>query len=198
MKPRHDALLVLPRENENGLPDEEGRSRVRLAVGFFERGYAPILLMQGLHTSNPDLIDRKTTLARAMQDYAVSQLNVDSSNILREEHSVDTVGHAVLGAAYFLARRGWKNIGVVTSGYHMIRAEPIFREVVGERARMSFYPDSFGLDNPGIRDRELGKVDVFRETFEGIKSGDIDAFVRRLYEAHPLYVGKNPNGALPK
>ncbi len=182
MKYFHDALFVLPRENEGNMPDLEGKARVELAIKLFKERKAPLLLMQGLHSSNPSLIDRKITLARAMQDYAIS-LGLDAKCMEKEELSVDTVGHAILGGNNFVIPRGFKSIGIVTSNYHIARVEPIFRRVFGQRIDLGFY----GCDFRGSREEEKRKLGAFERTFQGIKQGDLEGFLQRLYEKHTLY-----------
>jgi len=182
----YDAIIILPNNNEGNLPNEVGKIMCELGVDLSKRGLSDRIVTQGLHSNNLELSRNPITLAQALKNYAVS-LGVPFNKILKEEHSVDTAGHPILLAKYFAIPRKWKKICVVTSGYHMVRVAYVFERVFGNKLKIDFINDNYLLeDNRKVKDQR-DRISVFEKTFEGIKSGDIEEFYKRLYERHPLY-----------
>lgn len=105
------------------------QTRVDRGVELFKKGVAPKIVMTG----HKDYWSRYTpakTEARAMMDYAVS-LGVSKRSILLEEKARTTLGNAYFTKKDVLEPRGWKNLAVVTSDFHVPRSDYIFRKVLG-------------------------------------------------------------------
>ena len=72
-----------------------------------------------------------------MKEHAI-ELGVPSENILLEERSKDVLGNAYFSRISYLEPSRWKNVIVITSGYHVPRAEYVFKKILGQDYVMDF------------------------------------------------------------
>ncbi len=175
------AVIVLGHEmNHEGEPDLIGRSRLLLASDIVRSDPRSILVTSGwAYRKDIDL-----SLAASMKRSAVRDLELDQKRIHCLAKSKDTVGDAVFFAEAVRAEK----VTVVTSTFHQKRAERIFRFVLGADVVL----DVLGTGQsptPKQKANENQSLGVFRDTFDGIASGDFDAIRGRLKSAHPFYNG---------
>ncbi len=134
-----DALIVLGGGiNANGEISLTSKSRIEKAVKIFNSGYANHLILSGKASFSKNPIPARTE-AQIMKEYAVL-LGVPTEKILLEEDSRDTIGNAYFVKNKFLEPNNWRDVGVVTSEYHLPRAEYIFKKVLGEQYKIEFFP----------------------------------------------------------
>lgn len=121
---------------------------------------------------------------------------VEYTDIYVDDLSEDTVGNAVFTKLNFAVPEGWKNILVVSSESHIPRVRKIFNFVYGP----NFHLDFLGVfyNENGDRSNEIESLLAFDRTFRGINSGDDEAIdpgddkaiVKRLFERHSCYEGR--------
>lgn len=123
-----DAIIVLG----GGISDEgillpHSRLRVEKAVELWKKN-KPFLLFSGRW----NYLRKKTlkkTEGRGMHKYAI-QLGVPKKSILLEEESMDTIGNAYFCNKRFIVPRKWKDIIIVTSGFHVARTRRIVQHIL--------------------------------------------------------------------
>lgn len=103
--------------------------RVEHGVELFEQDITPYLIFSGHSFFGLPYTPLKTE-AEAMRDYAVS-LGVPDEAILLEEKARNTMGNAYFTKKNVLEPRGWKNIAVVTSDFHVPKTQYLFQKILG-------------------------------------------------------------------
>ena len=117
-----DAIIVLgtPADSD-GNPTPELLDRVTEAVGEYERGMAPRIIVTGGAAYNRFVeADVMTRVAQAQ--------GVPASVILEEPQARDTIQNACYSVR-ILKSHGWQSAEVVTSAYHLPRAAMIFSRI---------------------------------------------------------------------
>ena len=124
-----DAIVILgSRVLATGQPGPALTRRTRHAVALFQQGLAPLIVCSG------GLGDHAPTEAAAACGLAAA-LGVPSAALLLEDQAHSTEENALYTAA--LARaRGLESVIVVSDGYHLYRADLLFR-AAGLRAYVS-------------------------------------------------------------
>jgi uncharacterized SAM-binding protein YcdF (DUF218 family) len=95
--------------------------RVMTGARLYYRGIAPVLVCSGSPIAGFDGHDSAAATERIWRE-----LGVPASAIVRVDGARNTREEARLHAA-LIHERGWRRIGLVTSGYHMRRALALFR-----------------------------------------------------------------------
>jgi hypothetical protein len=131
--------------------------------------------------------------AQAMRDYAVEH-GVATDAILLEEQSADTGSNAYNTLRQHLEPRGIHAIIVVTSGYHVPRAEYIFKKMLGPDYHIQFVavPDKKDAD-PERLEREKRVIDFTRAVLDTVPDGDAAEAWRRLNQWRP---GSEPDSLI--
>jgi uncharacterized SAM-binding protein YcdF (DUF218 family) len=185
-----DAILVI----DAGIKQDAtltpiSSARVTKAVETYKQGTADKMIMSG-GAKGPIVYSPTTeTEAQAMKEYAV-QLAVPPQNILLEEQSKDLLGNAYFSKKLYLEPSGWKNITVITSGYHAARAEYVFKKILGPDYVLEFVPaDSVFSpeENRQLMMDEERKFALAQKWLDAIPDGDSAAIEDFIYHWHPLY-----------
>lgn len=109
-----DAAVVLGAQVlPNGTPSYSLQERLDTAIGLYNQGLAPMLIMSG------GIDVEGTNEAKAMKDYAVSR-GVPESAILLDEYGNNTEASAKNTGRMF-GEQGFERVAVVSSFYHMAR-----------------------------------------------------------------------------
>ena len=66
-----------------------------------------------------------------MAEYLIDEHDIDPRKILKDTASMDTIGNAYFTRYVHAVPRGWKNVEVVTSNFHMRRVKAAFEWVWG-------------------------------------------------------------------
>jgi len=191
MKPQEagqslDAVIVLANLMDRyGELNHESSARAAKAVEAFMESRAKFLVTCGwAYREDSDL-----TIADALCRHIVNCFpTVPQGSILIERNSRDTVGDAYFTKIRLANPRRWKNVLIVTSGYHVPRTRDIFEFIYGPQMKV----DVLGADVPhdeGVLKNELKSLDAFRSTFEGVRPGDDEGALKALRERHPFYNG---------
>jgi uncharacterized SAM-binding protein YcdF (DUF218 family) len=123
-----DVIVVLgSKVYPGGRPGPALTRRTRHAVALYQRGLAPAVICSGGWGTNPP------TEAEVACGLA-QKLGVPASAILLEDRSHSSEENALYTAAIMRAH-GWTTVIVVSDGFHLYRAEMLFR-----RAGVIAYP----------------------------------------------------------
>ena len=168
-----------------GQLNKESRSRLDLAADIFRRNKYSFIITCGWDYR----ADSNIALANAMKSYLVNNSHISHELILTETNSRDTVGDAIFSKINVIKRKGLYNLLIVTSDYHVLRAQKIFSYIYGEQYIVKVI-GSKTIKKQKISELEKKSLDVFHKTFSGIKSGDDDLIHKRLCSDHPYYNGE--------
>jgi hypothetical protein len=116
---------------------------------------------------------------------------IPEKRLILELEAKDTIANFTL-AYPILEDIEAKNVGIVTSKYHIGRSMTIGRRICGDR--FSLYPcPSERNESLGTRLKEQFITGVSLCDIRGIKSGDYAGFEEYLHTRHPFH-GSNPSG----
>lgn len=180
-----DTVVVLSHEfDDKGDIDEETKQRAEIGVQIYLKGFAGKLILSG------GFKDKKYNYSHAsmMKKYAVSR-GVKEKDIILEEKSIDTVGQAVF-TKIISDKNNLKTLTIISSNYHLPRVIEIFSFVFGNISKIEYKGVNFPA-SPNTENKEKASFEAFKKTFEGISPGDIKNIQKRLFESHPLYIGRN-------
>jgi hypothetical protein len=172
--------------NPDCSPTSQIKERVDLAVKLFLRGETATLTMPGGYATK----GVPCTHSEAMRRYAIEK-GMDDSRIYSENLSLDTVGEAIFTKLGVVFPNKLESIIAVSHDYHIPRLKEIYQFVYGNQFDLRFEKVDSGLaKDPVTLSKEEKSLKAFSETFRGISSAKDDAILRRLFEAHPLYIGR--------
>ncbi|KAG2450530.1 hypothetical protein HYH02_005031 [Chlamydomonas schloesseri] len=124
----------------NGTPTEPLKGRVREGVELYLQGRARNLLFSGAH---PGGVVAKRSEANVMREYAEEVLRdsrpggggaqglLAAQRWFEEDKSTSTWENAVFSLD-ICRQKGWRSVAVVTSPFHQIRSEMVFRRLLRE------------------------------------------------------------------
>jgi hypothetical protein len=128
----YDAIVVLGGGlRENGELPVYARRRLDLALAL-ESG-EPIVALSAGTTHRPAIVDadgRLQTESRAGARYLIDR-GIRADRIFCEATSYDTIGNAYFSRVQIVEPLEWTRLLVITSRFHMPRAEAVFRWVYG-------------------------------------------------------------------
>ena len=182
----YDAIIVLSNlmDGESNL-NLESKNRANLAFEIWnQQNCIPKLITMGWAYRN----DTNVPISKSMANYLVNKLNVPKEQILSDVLSRDTVGDAFFSRYNFEKIFLNKKIIIITSDYHENRAHSIFKFIYGENYKIHFSVIETDLKKSKQKD-ETDSLDQFSNTFNGIKSGDMNKIQNILLQNHPLYNG---------
>ena len=182
----YDAIIVLSNlmDGESNL-NLESKNRANLAFEIWnQQNCIPKLITMGSAYRN----DTNVPISKSMANYLVDKLNVPKEQILSDVLSRDTVGDAFFSRYNFEKFFLKKKIIIITSDYHEKRAHSIFKFIYGENYKIHFSVIETDLKKSKQKD-ETDSLDQFSNTFNGIKSGDMNKIQNILLQNHPLYNG---------
>ena len=182
----YDAIIVLSNlmDGESNL-NLESKNRANLAFEIWnQQNCIPKLITMGWAYRN----DTNVPISKSMANYLVNKLNVPKEQILSDVLSRDTVGDAFFSRYNFEKFFLKKKIIIITSDYHEKRAHSIFKFIYGENYKIHFSVIETDLKKSKQKD-ETDSLYQFSNTFNGIKSGDMNKIQNILLHNHPLYNG---------
>ena len=182
----YDAIIILSNlmDGESNL-NLESKNRANLAFEIWnQQNCIPKLITMGWAYRN----DTNVPISKSMANYLVNKLNVPKEQILSDVLSRDTVGDAFFSRYNYEKFFLKKKIIIITSDYHEKRAHSIFKFIYGENYKIHFSVIETDLKKSKQKD-ETDSLDQFSNTFNGIKSGDMNKIQNILLHNHPLYNG---------
>lgn len=124
-----------------------------------------------------------------MADIIVAQ-GISPKRILLEDQSFDTLGNAIFTADRYLKGKRGGTLYVVTSPFHMQRAQYLFSHVLGPKWTVIAHASpewSKETRQPGAP-AALKRAQDF---CAGSQPGDLEALKKKLFELIPAYVGRD-------
>lgn len=167
--------------------------RVQAAQQLFERGQVDGVVMAGKWSlflkQNPPC-----TEAEAMLRYALT-LGMPKQVLMKEEQSYNTTSNAYWVWKLFLHDKSWQKLYVVTSDYHLARAQYIFDWLLGPNYAIEYVPTP-AAGGMGVRVKrwlnERLQMFLTQQLFRPLERGDVIGFEKIIKQqsplmAHPLY-----------
>ena len=185
----YDTAVILSMDREfDGSLGPEFIARIDLGIEYYKAGFVSSLTMCGNHGRT----DAHLTASHAddMRSYAIKK-GIPKKDIFIEHNSLDTVGQAVFTNERVINPNDMGSVIIISSDYHIARVIIIFDFVLGDKIRKIY--SSIGtklISDSKICDSEEKNIRAFSKTFEGVERGNLEAIQERLFERHPLYVGK--------
>lgn len=177
----------------DGTLNNETKGRVDLAAKLFEALHADFIMFIGWDYRP----DSDIAICDAMARYCTRITPMTEQHILRNPHSRDTVGDAILSYGQLSRFCNSVDLTIVSTDYHVERVGKIFRSVYGSHTNVSVHgsPNENGADRSAA---ESASLSAFEHTFVGIKDGDFPSFLNRMRRDHPFYNGQVfPDRPLP-
>lgn len=169
----------------NQLQSEEIHDRLqgRMDVGIevLRSTNSEYLVLSGAQT-NPDVPYAE---CEVMRDYAVTQ-GVDEDRIRLDDQAEETVGNGYFTRLIVEDLDAGNTIRVVSSCYHMKRAQFVFEQCYGPGYDI-VTDDCYETCIPADELHEEESLEQAREFFDPVTRGDIEAIKERLIEAHYYY-----------
>jgi hypothetical protein len=173
-----NAVIVLGRKETSDDPEDyELKGRIRIGIEVLQRDDGDYLILSGGKTSS------RIPECEIMAKYAIG-LGADSARIVKECHSLDTIGNGYFTRKLIDSLKNVKSVCVVSSCYHMPRVKYVFEMCFGNDKKLDFnHCFEFGFS----QDSEKRKMEITRKFFDGVTAGDIDEIKARIYSKHNLY-----------
>jgi uncharacterized SAM-binding protein YcdF (DUF218 family) len=174
-----------------GEPSPTSALRAGKAVELAELFPDAVLIMSGNTPIRAAEAAKEDTEAVIMKKYAVS-LGINPRRILLENDSRDTLANATFTKKTYLVPHQLHNIVVVTSSFHIPRAEYLFRKVLGPDYTITFV-SAGGEVKPERLIKEERSLAFGRALLDSATDGDDDEIRRRMsewlhpYATHPRF-----------
>ncbi len=166
------AVIVLGSKLTSDGVREELQGKVETGISVFRSEGAKYLVMTGGFTNH----EISQSEAEAMRTYAIEK-GVKAESIILEERAQDTVGNGYFTRLIVDSIKDVSKVYIVTSCYHMQRAEYIFNYCFGNSYIMDF---SHCFSFSPMVNNEPKLMEITVKFFEGIKSGDLHSIKRKL------------------
>jgi uncharacterized SAM-binding protein YcdF (DUF218 family) len=186
------AIIVLGSGITPNLEPSPGSAlRTAKAVELIDLFQNALLIMSGNTPTRAEHAAIENSEAAIMKKYAVS-LGVDPQKILLENESRDTLANAIFTKRNYLVHRRLNNIIVVTSSYHVPRAEYLFSKVLGPEYTTTFV-SAGGEVKPERLTKEARSLDFAKALLDTATDGDDKEIYQRMsewlypYTQHPRF-----------
>jgi len=196
MNKRFDAIIVLGGglDGRGGIPAWP-RARLEKALELVESADFLITTSAGTtHKPHPLGTDGFPVYESAAAANFLISRGVPAEKILTETVSLDTIGNAYFVRAIHTDPRGWKNLALITSAFHLPRTRSIFEFIfslqpASVKYNFSFIESSDAAADPEILreriQREAESLAAWEKTKAKIKSWA--EFHQWLYTEHAAY-----------
>jgi uncharacterized SAM-binding protein YcdF (DUF218 family) len=204
MKSLYDAILI-----PGGGVDNNGNvtpwvlNRLDKAIQLYqERLCHYVIALSAGTTHKPLPTDKKgypIFESEAAARYLIKK-GIDSQNIMTETASYDTIGNAYFSRMIHTEPRGFKELLVITSQFHMPRTKKIFLWVYGLKSTISTRPIPYRLHFQSVPDqdeslsaqaiqarltKEVNGLERIKQKSEEINN--LESFHHWLYTRHGAY-----------
>ncbi len=196
----YDIAIVLGHEIDvTAVPDAQTRARLDKAAQLYANALTTRIMVMGWAYRD----DTSISLAQGMKNYLLTTYNIpDNDTMIVNEASRDTVGDAFFSRQIYdkmqchsknLGKNLGKNLAVITSDYHVARAEIIFDFIYGDGYKIDVIgtiADAISENQQAekrLLEAEQASLAAFYETFKQAQKGDLQSISDALYELHPLY-----------
>jgi len=147
---KEEAIIVLGCKPKGGKLSDLGHQRLEKAFELYSKKKVPIILSGGYSLKSKKGIGPSE--AKIMKGTAIN-LGIDRKDIFLEEESRDTQGNAYF-TKQIVKQKGWSNILVVTSDFHLMKARFFFDFIYGVKFKISYVDVRTGFSK-----RELAEIE---------------------------------------
>ena len=183
------AILILPHlMTQEGELSSESKSRCKKAIEIYNSGHFEYLITSGWDYR----ADSNLKICDAMAEFLINKYSIRSNKIIRDGFSRDTVGDAFFIKRNVVNKHNILNLTVITSDYHVNRAEYIFRKFFSKTpTQINFKASKTKLLLCGsIQAHEENSINKFKETFEDTNFEDTNEVLEALTTRHSFYNGE--------
>ena len=172
--------------DQNGNLDMESKGRADVANNIFRDFNCNKIVVCGCDYRE----DLDISIASRLRQYLIAKHRIDPSLIIEDAKSRDTVGDAIFSRmALKDVALSLSNLYISTSCYHVPRALEIFHFVYGDQFNISSPYCYETITHPKLLNNEISSLKAFKDTFDGIKRGDLETILLTLLMKHPFYNG---------
>jgi hypothetical protein len=204
----YDAIIILGGGvTPSGEPTPWVVPRLDLSLEFTGSPYLLVLGAGTPHKPPPlDAAGFPINECSAMARYLIER-GCSPDRIVMESCSSDTIGNAYFARVIHADPRGWRNLAVVTSKFHMKRSKAIFESVFAlphDGQTTSLFSLNFfevpdvGIDQESLKDREeRERKSVTSWLWKAREFESLQSFSKWLFTQHECYsAGRKPQRAL--
>ena len=182
------ALIILSHlKDANGELDDETLARIELGVELFRSKEFDFIVTSGWDYQD----DSDLKIGEVVADNLRKRYSIDKSKILVDVCSRDTVGDAFFLRKNVVRPYDIGSITVVTSSYHVRRADEVFKKFFSPSVSVITVGANFALDNLEERlANEENSYRAFLSTFDNVDFSNDTAVLDVLSIRHPFYNGE--------
>ena len=182
------ALIILSHlKDANGELDDETLARIELGIELFRSKEFDFIVTSGWDYQD----DSDLKIGEVVADNLRKRYSIDKSKILVDVCSRDTVGDAFFLRKNVVRPYDIGSITVVTSSYHVRRADEVFKKFFSPSVSVITVGANFALDNLEERlANEENSYRAFLYTFDNVDFSNDTAVLDVLSIRHPFYNGE--------
>ena len=182
------ALIILSHlKDANGELDDETLARIELGRELFRSKEFDFIVTSGWDYKD----DSDLKIGEVVADNLRKRYSIDKSKILVDVCSRDTVGDAFFLRKNVVRPYDIRSITVVTSSYHVRRADEVFKKFFSPSVSVITVGANFALDNLEERlANEENSYRAFLSTFDNVDFSNDTAVLDVLSISHPFYNGE--------
>ena len=186
-KNKHALIILSHLKNSNGEIDDETLARIELGVELFRSKEFDFIVTSGWDYQD----DSDLKIGEVVADNLRKRYSIDKSKILVDVCSRDTVGDAFFLRKNVVRPYDIGSITVVTSSYHVRRADEVFKKFFSPSVSVITVGANFALDNLEERlANEENSYRAFLSTFDNVDFSNDTAVLDVLSIRHPFYNGE--------
>ena len=182
------ALIILSHQmDSNGELDKETFARIELAIELYKRKKFDFIITSGRdYKDNSDI-----KIGEAVAEIIKDRYSIAKNKVLVDVLSRDTVGDAFFLRRNVIIPHGINSITVVTTNYHVQRADMIFKKFFLPSISVKTVGAKMTLDNlEEILVHEKKSYLAFLATFDKVDLSNDRAVFSTLSLKHPFYNGE--------
>ena len=182
------ALIILSHlKDANGELDDETLARIELGIELFRSKEFDFIVTSGWDYQD----DSDLKIGEVVADNLRERYSIEKSKILIDVCSRDTVGDAFFLRRNVVRLHDISSITVVTSSYHVRRADEVFKKFFSPSVSVITVGANFALDNLEERlANEENSYRAFLSTFDNVDFSNDTAVLDVLSIRHPFYNGE--------
>ena len=186
-KNKHALIILSHLKNANGELDDETLARIELGIELFRSKEFDFIVTSGWDYQD----DSDLKIGEVVADNLRKRYLIDKSKILVDVCSRDTVGDAFFLRKNVVRPYDIRSITVVTSSYHVRRADEVFKKFFSPSVSVITVGAKFVLDNLEERlANEENSYRAFLATFDNVDFSNDTAVLDVLSIRHPFYNGE--------
>ena len=175
-------------EDDNQL-SRDSELRLEKAVSIFYKKSSLFLVTTGWAYRS----DLKKPLSSIMSDIAMNKHSISEKNIVELNQAKDTVGEAIFLKKYLTEMGNLREINIITSDWHIDRAEEIFSFIFGLKNPKLLFHSIKGEKKEWDDENKNNSINEFRRLTSNCKPGDFKSIYNSFLQLHPLYRNKEIN-----